>query len=96
MTLIAEKKRYELRGFCLQGSGRKCRYRRIDTLTIHEDDPHWMAMELWRLVHEDKARGTSGWRYEVVDLAHAKGHLAPVVTYEELVRRTQARAGGSK
>lgn len=73
-------KRYELRGFTRNTRGR---WVRVRTLTIFEDDPHAMALELWRL---GRAEGPP-WRLEVRDNAQARGKLVPLVTYEELLRR---------
>jgi hypothetical protein len=79
-----EKGRYELQGFA---RGTRGKFRRVRTLTIREDDPHWMAIEVWRL-----QRSLPGhWRIEVRDRGERGQHrkLAPIVSYEELLRRSK-------
>jgi hypothetical protein len=86
MAKVQPKGRYELRGFCKNRRG----YRPVKGFRLYEDDPHAMAILLWRLEHTDKACGAVGWRYEVVDLKFAKGKLIPLVSYEELIRRAKS------
>jgi hypothetical protein len=81
----ATKARYELRGFVRNSRGR---YVRVRSLTIEEDDPHYMALHLWRL---SRAQDADNWRYEVRDNGAGRGKLAPLVTYEELLRRSKGR-----
>ena len=57
------------------------RWVQVKSLTQLEGDPHDVAIEVWRLTHLP-----SPYRVVVVDLAAGRGHLAPLVTYEELAR----------
>jgi hypothetical protein len=47
-----------------------------------------MALHLWRL---SRAQDADNWRYEVRDNGAGRGKLAPLVTYEELLRRSKGR-----
>ena len=61
----------------------------VRTMRIETDDPHWAAVELYRLRKQQNDRGgTCRWRYEVLDLGPGgKNPLGEVVEYAELVRR---------
>jgi hypothetical protein len=72
---------YELRAFTKNTRGK---YVRVKTLTIRENDAHSMAVEVWRLTHLENP-----YRIEVRDLKAARGKLAPLVTYEELLTRSK-------
>jgi hypothetical protein len=72
--------RYELQAF---EKGKRGKLHRIKTLTIPSSDAHTMAIEYWRLTHLPHAK----YIIRVLDFAAGKGGLAPVVSYEELVRR---------
>lgn len=72
---------YELRAFTKNTRGR---YVRVKTLTIRERDAHSMAVEVWRLTHIENP-----YHVEVRDLRAARGKLAPLVTYQELVARSK-------
>lgn len=87
-----QEKRYELRGFARGGRNGRGPFKRVETLTIQENDPHAMAIHVWRL-ERTIARG---WRYEVVDLKAGRRNLAPVVSYEELLRRAGSKVAASK
>jgi hypothetical protein len=73
---------YELRAY---EKGKRGKLRRVQGLTIQENDPHVMAVEFWRLSHA----ASGPYVLEVRDLATARGPLAPLITYEELVLRAQ-------
>jgi hypothetical protein len=75
--------RYELRAFTERSKGR---WAQVKSLTMLEGNPHDVAIQVWKLTHVPHP-----YRVVVVDLAAGRGHLAPVVTYEELVRRSQER-----
>jgi hypothetical protein len=85
--LSQEKGRYELRGFVRNKRGN---YTRVRTLTIREDDPHYMAAEMWRIEHDLIARDPR-WRIEVRDLGEKRRprRIAPLVSYNELVSRSR-------
>lgn len=70
---------YELRAFVR----RRGRWVRVPALTFEEADAHSMAVEVWRL---SRLPGPP-YRLEVRDVSYGIPHLAPVVTYEELLRR---------
>ncbi len=90
----APGKRYELRAFAKTTRGT---WTRVKSLTLHNDDPHWMAMEVWRLSRELPHH----WRVEVRDMQYG-AKLAPIVSYEELLRRAktprhgEVRRGGAE
>jgi len=74
------RKRYELRTYA---PGARDGWIRVG-LTLREDDSYWMALEVWRLTHSLPAH----WRVEVRDIGY--GHLAPVLSYEQLMARSRA------
>ncbi len=79
-------KRYQLRAFAKTSRGT---WTRVKSLTLHNDDPHWMAMEVWRLSRELPHH----WRVEVRDMQYG-AKLAPIVSYEELLRRAKTPRHG--
>ena len=74
----------ELRAYTERSKGR---WVQTKALTRQESDPHSVAIEVWRLTH-----CPFPYHVVVVDLAAGRGHLAPVVTYEELVQRSRKGA----
>ena len=61
----------------------------IGTLTVEEDDPYAMACQIERIRQHPSAKK---FFIEVRDHAAARGKLAPIVSYEELIRRAKRRA----
>jgi hypothetical protein len=73
--------RYELRGFV---KNRRGKLTRVKTLTIKGNDPHYMAVEYYRITHGSLP---SDWVIQVFDVGAGRGKLAPVVSYNELLQR---------
>jgi hypothetical protein len=78
---------YELQAF---EKGKRGKLHRIKALTIPSDDPHTMAVEYWRLTHLSHTK----YIIRVLDVSAGRGGLAPVVSYEELVRRAGSILAG--
>lgn len=75
-----QRYRYELRVF---SRGKRGALTRVRTATQWSNDPHDMAMAIWRHKHQPEP---SDLVYNVVD--HSTGtRLGVVLTYEQLVRR---------
>ncbi len=70
---------YELKVFA---PGARGRYVQVKSMHAYMDDPHEVAVTVWRYGH-----CTTPYRCVVLDKAAGKGPLAPVITYEDLVRR---------
>lgn len=76
---------YQLQAF---SKGKRGAVHRVKTLTIDETDPHAMAVQYWRLL---RSPGCKDLTLRVLDLSAGRGGLAPVVSYEELVRRAGSK-----
>ncbi len=80
--------RYEIRAWAPSARAKRGEVL-VRTMKIFSDDPHYAAVELYRLRHGE---GGSRWRYEAIDHG-AAGHkkLGAVISYADLVKRAGSR-----
>jgi hypothetical protein len=73
--------RYELQAHNLTRQGKRYKNRK-PAFTIASSDPHEIATHMWRIRKESPF-----YDLQVLDREVGRAHLAPVVSYEELLRR---------
>ncbi len=73
--------RYELQAFRLTRQGKRYKNGK-PAFRIASSDPHEVATHMWRIRKESPY-----YELQVLDQEAARGHLVPLVTYEELLRR---------
>lgn len=81
---------YELQVFAPGSRPRRQPWVRVKSMTLLHDDPHEIAVTVWRYTH-----CTPAYRCIVLDRGAGKGGLCPVVSYEELVRRAGSEVSKS-
>lgn len=86
MSARRTKARYEVRAFVRNPRARRGE-QRIKTYYYWTDDPHYAAIELYRVRRETR---DPRWRFEVVDHGSRGARLGTVVSYEELIRRSRS------
>ena len=83
---LKPKARYLIRSFAKSERARRGEVL-VRSMRIWSNDPHYAAVELFRLTRSSENLTVSRCRYECLDFGEELRGLGVVVSYDELVRR---------